>query len=930
MSQEIIVVKNTEGDPDTKAKILIKNKIDYTPKVSVIIPVYNTEKYLKECLDSVINQSLKEIEIICVDDGSTDNSLEILKEYAAKDNRITVLAQENLYAGVARNAGMMVASGEYYHFLDSDDFVEDNIYEKCVENNKNYDIIIFANNVIDENTQELIRVNKASIDEKNKNFIQTNPNAWSKLFNKCFIQSRRIKFEGLKIANDLTFTYTALALADNIKYIDIPLISYRGNQKHNLTANRGDNIECFFKAIQKLKNNLKIYNVFHKYNNTFYDRIKASLNYELKFYKHTYDELRQVMFKTLDNELYKLLICDLKPKISIIIAAYNAEKYLKQCLDSVTNQSLIDIEIICVNDGSSDNSLAILYEYARLDTRIKIINQENQGLSISRNNALKIAKGKYIQFVDADDYINLKACERIYLQAIQNDLDILMIGGNNFDNYGNITESAYNSFLYLPNNFKEVFNYIDCKDFITRIAVSSCLNIYKNDFLNAKKIKWIGKKICYEDNLFFTEALFKANRIGVCKEKLYFRRIHNESITQNIEKNFKDKIEINTRLFEMLFKITSKEYLDLYIKSRLNILYSDYIKIGNEKYMSDLSNLVNLIFKKYNYSIPNIMQFLLNKEEYYFKYLKSSRIDIKNYGSKDNEINIIENITNVRAISTKKSNGFSLTCKTNSFCFRAIKSGKLIIDLFNTKEDITYKSIKLNGKNLLKSSLILRSGDEYRIKKRIWDGKQYKLEFDCIKNSEIKLDIRNVRTNSNNIELIDSLINTSIKTPIWFIDSKGSGCVLENCNFKDYFKVQIVNDGELMLRFMGVDAKFNNERIPLYVNYQSIKINGKEILSNPIVVWHDKVFVYKKKVKNKEVIEIETTKKYYKYSKKELNNIVSKLINNDADKLIIDKVIKIYEKEQGKEESIISRIKEFFKMINFNLRKKNDSKRIAK
>ena len=88
---------------------MVQNKIDYTPKVSVIIPVYNVEPYLRQCLNSVINQTLKEIEIICVDDGSTDASLEILKEYAAKDKRITVLKQQNLHAGVARNAGLAVA-----------------------------------------------------------------------------------------------------------------------------------------------------------------------------------------------------------------------------------------------------------------------------------------------------------------------------------------------------------------------------------------------------------------------------------------------------------------------------------------------------------------------------------------------------------------------------------------------------------------------------------------------------------------------------------------------------------------------------------------------------------------------------------------------------------------------------------------------------
>ena len=130
---KIIDVKNAQGDLDTKATIIHQNNIDYTPKVSVIIPVYNTEKYLRECLDSVINQTLKEIEIICVDDGSTDSSLEILKEYANKDNRFTIITQQNLHAGVARNAGLAVAKGEYVSFLDSDDWFELKILEETTK-----------------------------------------------------------------------------------------------------------------------------------------------------------------------------------------------------------------------------------------------------------------------------------------------------------------------------------------------------------------------------------------------------------------------------------------------------------------------------------------------------------------------------------------------------------------------------------------------------------------------------------------------------------------------------------------------------------------------------------------------------------------------------------------------------------------------------
>ena len=89
------------------------------PKVSIIIPIYNTEKYLVECLDSVVNQTLKDIEIICIDDGSTDNSLAILKEYASKDDRIIVINKPNEGIGLTRNRGLCTATGEYVGFLDS-------------------------------------------------------------------------------------------------------------------------------------------------------------------------------------------------------------------------------------------------------------------------------------------------------------------------------------------------------------------------------------------------------------------------------------------------------------------------------------------------------------------------------------------------------------------------------------------------------------------------------------------------------------------------------------------------------------------------------------------------------------------------------------------------------------------------------------------
>ena len=116
-------------------------------KISVIIPVYNVEQYLRECLESVINQTLSELEIICINDGSTDSSLDILREYEQKDNRIIVINKDNEGQAAARNIGISMAKGEYIGFLDSDDYIDSNFYEKLYNAAKKYKADIACTNL---------------------------------------------------------------------------------------------------------------------------------------------------------------------------------------------------------------------------------------------------------------------------------------------------------------------------------------------------------------------------------------------------------------------------------------------------------------------------------------------------------------------------------------------------------------------------------------------------------------------------------------------------------------------------------------------------------------------------------------------------------------------------------------------------------------
>ena len=252
MKKSVVTVQNAEGEPETTAEILVQNKIDYVPKVSVVIPVYNVEKYLRECLDSVVGQTLREIEIICVDDGSTDSSLEILKEYAAKDERISVLRQENLHAGVARNAGLTVAKGEYLSFLDSDDFFELNMleemYQKAVDNQADICVCeadrydkdgVFSSNYSGIHKQYLPTHDVFTPEEiKEHVFSFTNSASWNKLYLNNLIKKNNIKYQNFTSCNDIGFVFSALSMSSQITIIEKNFVHYRQSE-NSITSKRG-------------------------------------------------------------------------------------------------------------------------------------------------------------------------------------------------------------------------------------------------------------------------------------------------------------------------------------------------------------------------------------------------------------------------------------------------------------------------------------------------------------------------------------------------------------------------------------------------------------------------------------------------------------------------------------------------------------------
>ena len=239
------------------------------PKVSVIIPVYNTEKYLRECLDSVVNQTLKDIEIICVDDGSTDGSLAILREYEAKDDRVKVLTQEKCNAGAARNVGLSKATGEYLAFLDSDDFYELFMLEhmlSCAQESM-VDVVVCRFKAYYDNTGEIEdiawSVKKGLLPEKKvfcyrdieRDCFQCIPGYnWDKLIKRALVVENGLRFQSQAVYNDALFTYTALISAKKVTFLDEALVFHRHRSAQNSIGDtRANYIDCSYTFLSGLK-----------------------------------------------------------------------------------------------------------------------------------------------------------------------------------------------------------------------------------------------------------------------------------------------------------------------------------------------------------------------------------------------------------------------------------------------------------------------------------------------------------------------------------------------------------------------------------------------------------------------------------------------------------------------------------------------------
>jgi glycosyltransferase involved in cell wall biosynthesis len=291
--------------------------------VSVIVPVYNVEQYLRECLDSILNQTFQDMEIICINDGSTDNSKVILDEYAQKDSRIVVINQENKGQGNARNAGLKVASGKYIAFVDSDDWIDKEMLSSTVPFlADNVDVVIFNVNIfggIDEPMKKYFYTGfrgKSDLDGSTIYHCPATP--WNKIYRKDIIDKYEVLFpEGL-LFEDNSFHWKYLMHAKKAYFMSQKFYNYRIRKGSTMTIVklRSARINDHFLVCQEIFEYMKKYDLTKKYSSFFPKFFKHCITIALSYTSNQKKslEIANYVWSKIDIPVNDDIICALKYK----------------------------------------------------------------------------------------------------------------------------------------------------------------------------------------------------------------------------------------------------------------------------------------------------------------------------------------------------------------------------------------------------------------------------------------------------------------------------------------------------------------------------------------------------------------------------------------------------------------------------------------
>ena len=543
--------------------------------ISIIVPIYNVENYLRQCLDSIQNQTYKKFECIMVNDGSTDSSQQIAEEYLT-DSRFTLINQSNKGLSGARNTGISHIREEstFVAFVDSDDYIYPDFLETLIEHiEDDVDIIegmidyfhdeIKVDNVCHDFEKQILiskddKLGKLALNELR---VSVFPKLFRKsLFTEDFFPEGWI-FEDLAVVPELVI--------HSGKWIKLPKVIYGYRIRPNSITTKEFSEE-----------KLDVFKIFGKYDLFFKDESDGTklLVEKLKYLHLNYHDIEFVPENNRYKQLYKqekqkLLskIADYESKalISIIVPIYNVEKYLKQCLDSIQDQSYQNFECLLINDGSPDNSADICKEYVSKDPRFRYIEKENGGVSSARNLGLEHSKGEYITFIDSDDWVDSDYLEVLYKSLTDEKADVAVstykqfnMDDNNY--YVHSYQRGYEKKIFTGPELIDEFIALDTFDHSYRFV---CGKLVRKCLLD--KIAFNEKTTLGEDMEFWLKLYLISNKIVYVNRDSYVYRVDNVNRHFGLEKIRSD---IQQRLNFISFLAVRGIDISKYVNSCLSVI----------------------------------------------------------------------------------------------------------------------------------------------------------------------------------------------------------------------------------------------------------------------------------------------------------------------------------------------------------------------
>jgi glycosyltransferase involved in cell wall biosynthesis len=613
-----------------------------TPLVSVIIPCHNVEHYLDKCLESVVLQSLRNIEIIVIDDGSTDGTFEIIKKYSNQDDRIVCI--RNMKAsgssGTPRNQAIMGAKGEYLAFVDSDDWIDPEMLFDLYHEAKSQDADISSCSgffrELSNGTTEKVETKYNAFDgayDRERLFLSPHfPIVWFRIYRKSFVLNGNILFANTKTSSDLPFAFQALFLANKVSEIGCAYYHYRFDRPGStIDRRRGSGAFELFESYKQIIRFLIKHNAVEKclqyvlikalgdfdYNNRFLAKeYRAEFRLrmgEFSGYVAQYLKNRELL-SVYQEKLYREIIKESEfndsidwasyidsrpsgsikvPHVSVIIPAHNVEGYIADCLASVVNQSIGNLEVVIINDGSTDQTTEIINDYSRRYSQIRVVHcmRANGNPGTPRNIGLMLATGKYIGFVDSDDWVESDMYERLYKSASESMADI--VSASKFIRHIEDESTSIN----INYKTKDSGGELQSSPFLSGYFSNIWNRIYSKCMIDRHGLQFPDIYIT-EDLCFSVTTHYYAKRTEVVDGAFYHYRYSRPNSTTDLRQSTKGFEIINN--FDSMF-----EYLKSHISDNGILADALTLKCGSLLYTYD--RMHDPVMKKNFYESARVM-----------------------------------------------------------------------------------------------------------------------------------------------------------------------------------------------------------------------------------------------------------------------------------------------------------------------------------